>query len=78
MHTCTHACIRACTHACIQRWLILARAAALGYSVLSLDTDISLRIDPYPLFRGALARFTLIFGLDTDKQTYPAYFPQGK
>ena len=34
-----------------QRWHYAAAAVAAGYHVLSLDTDISLRADPYPLLR---------------------------
>ena len=34
-----------------QRWHYAARAVAAGYRVLSLDADISLRADPYPLLR---------------------------
>ena len=59
-----------------QRWYFLSRASALGYTVLSLDTDISLRVDPYPLFLSAFSNYELIFALDTDRPTYPAYFPQ--
>ena len=37
------------------------------YSALSLDSDISLRADPYPLLhRSALARRQLLVGLDSD------------
>jgi hypothetical protein len=50
-----------------QRWFFLAEAVKLGYRVLSLDTDVSLRADPYPLLHGALAHHDLIAGLDNDQ-----------
>ena len=58
-----------------QRWFFLSEAVGLGYSVLSLDTDVSLRADPYPLLHGALAHHQLITGLDNDQGVRPFYFP---
>ena len=58
-----------------QRWFFLSEAVGLGYKVLSLDTDVSLRADPYPLFHGPLAHHDLITGLDTDQAMRPFYFP---
>ena len=54
-----------------QRWFFLSEAVALGYRVLSLDTDLSVRADPYPLLHGPLAHHTLLTGLDTDQPTMP-------
>ena len=50
-----------------QRWFFLSEAVGLGYRVLSLDTDVSLRFNPYPLFHGALRHHSLITGLDNDQ-----------
>ena len=58
-----------------QRWYFLSEAVGLGYRVLSLDTDVSLRADPYPLLHGALAHHSLLTGLDTDQYLRPFYFP---
>ena len=58
-----------------QRWFFLSEAVGLGYRVLSLDTDVSLRANPYPLFHGPLAHHDLITGLDTDQALRPFYFP---
>ena len=38
-----------------QRWRYLGWAVRLGYNALSLDTDISIRANPYALFHGALS-----------------------
>lgn len=61
-----------------QRWFFLSEAVGLGYRVLSLDTDVSLRASPYPLIHGPLAHHELLTGLDTDKTnpTTSFYFPQ--
>ena len=59
-----------------QRWYFLSRAVGMGYRVLSLDTDISLRASPYPLLHGPLWRHELLTGLDSDQQTSSYYFPQ--
>ena len=61
-----------------QRWHYLAWAVRLGYSAMSLDTDISLRGDPYAaLFRGALAHHHLFVGLDSEASgtERPGVFP---
>ena len=58
-----------------QRWFFLSEAVGLGYNVLSLDTDISLRANPYPLLHGALAHHSLLTGLDNDASVRPFYFP---
>lgn len=58
-----------------QRWFFLSEAVGLGYRVLSLDTDVSLRADPYPLLHGPLAHHDLITGLDNDQALRPFYFP---
>ena len=51
-----------------QRWRYMARAVEYGYSALSLDSDISLRADPYLLFHGALAGHRLLVGLDSERR----------
>ena len=48
-----------------QRWHYVGWAVRMGYNAMSLDTDISIRVDPYSLFHGALAHRQLIFGLDS-------------
>ena len=60
-----------------QRWHYLARCVALGYNALSLDTDISLRANPYELFHGALRHRQLIVGLDSEAtgRERPGLFP---
>ena len=58
-----------------QRWFFLSEAVGLGYKVLSLDTDVSLRADPYPLLHGALSHRDLITGIDTDQALRPFFFP---
>lgn len=60
-----------------QRWHYLARAVSLGYNALSLDTDISLRANPYNLFHGALRHRQLIVGLDSEASgaERPGLFP---
>ena len=60
-----------------QRWFFLSEAVGLGFRVLSLDTDVSVRASPYPLLHGALAHHELLTGLDTDQPTFGTYyFPQ--
>ena len=57
-----------------QRWHYFSRAVALGYRPLSLDLDISLRANPYPLLHTALTH-RLILGLDhsrADTIQFPA------
>ena len=58
-----------------QRWFFLSEAVGLGYRVLSLDTDTSLRADPYAMLHGALAHHSLITGLDNDGKVRAFYFP---
>ena len=60
-----------------QRWHYLGWAVRLGYNALSLDSDISVRADPYALFHGALAHRNLIVGLDSDASgsERPGAFP---
>ena len=60
-----------------QRWRYLSWAATLGYNALSLDSDISLRANPYDLFHGALAHRQLIVGLDSEAsgESRPGLFP---
>ena len=60
-----------------QRWRYLAWAVELGYNAMSLDTDISLRSNPYALFHGALAHRNLIVGLDSEAggKERPGLFP---
>ena len=49
-----------------QRVHYMARAVALGYHAFIMDTDTSLRADPYPVLRGPLRHRPLVFGLDND------------
>ena len=60
-----------------QRWRYLNWAVRLGYNALSLDTDISLRANPYVLLHGPLAHRNLIVGLDSEVGGYerPGLFP---
>ncbi|KAL3918905.1 MAG: hypothetical protein SGPRY_005827, partial [Prymnesium sp.] len=48
-----------------QRWHYLARAVGMGYSALSLDSDISLRVDPYAMLHGALRGFEMVVAIDS-------------
>ena len=54
---------------------MLSEAVRLGYRVLSLDTDISLRANPYPLLHGVLRHHSLITGLDNDRDKSSYVFP---
>ena len=58
-----------------QRWFLLSEAHALDYGALFLDTDVSLRADPYPFLRGALEHHSLFFGWDDDQSRAPFHFP---
>lgn len=49
-----------------QRVHYMARAVGLGYHAFIMDTDTSLRADPYPILRGPLRHRPLVFGLDND------------
>jgi len=50
-----------------QRWHYASLAVSKLYRVLSLDTDISLRADPYPiLWAPPLRRHALVVGLDSE------------
>ena len=48
-----------------QRWHYLARAVALGYRALSLDSDMSLRVSPYPILRGPMRSHQLVVAIDS-------------
>ena len=60
-----------------QRWHYLAWAVKLGYNALSLDTDISLRSDPYAVFHSVLRHRHLLVGLDSEAGGHerPGLFP---
>lgn len=60
-----------------QRWRYLSWAVRLGYNAMSLDTDISLRADPYALFHGTLSHRQLFVGLDSEVggDQRPGLFP---
>ena len=60
-----------------QRWHYLGWAVRLGYNALSLDTDISLRADPYVLLHGPLGHRQLFVGLDSEASgaERPGVFP---
>ena len=49
-----------------QRVHYMARAVGKGYTPFIMDTDVSLRADPYPVLRGPMQHRQLIFGLDND------------
>ena len=49
-----------------QRVHYMARAVGKGYATFIMDTDVSLRADPYPVLRGPMQHRQLIFGLDND------------
>lgn len=48
-----------------QRWHYMARAVELGYRALSLDSDLSLRVDPYDILHGALRSHELVVAIDS-------------
>ena len=50
-----------------QRWRYVALAISMRYTVLSLDTDISLRSDPYPLLWRAYQHRQLVIGIESEK-----------
>ena len=50
-----------------QRWRYIERAVALGYAVLSIDTDISLRHDPFPVLRGPLRHHKLVVSVESEQ-----------
>lgn len=50
-----------------QRWRYVALAISMRYNVLSLDTDISLRSDPYPLLWRAYQHRQLVVGIESEK-----------
>jgi hypothetical protein len=60
-----------------QRWRYMSWAVRLGYNAMSLDTDISIRVDPYRLFHGALAHRHLLVGIDSEAsgKQRPGLFP---
>ena len=45
------------------RFHFLERLVALGYNPMYIDTDVSFRVNPYPLFKGPLSKYVL-FGQD--------------
>jgi hypothetical protein len=45
------------------RFHFLERLVALGYNPMYIDTDVSFRVNPYPLFKGPLGKYHL-FGQD--------------
>lgn len=50
-----------------QRWRYVALAISMRFNVLSLDTDISLRTDPYPLLWHAYQHRQLVVGVESEK-----------
>ncbi|KAL1508393.1 hypothetical protein AB1Y20_004503 [Prymnesium parvum] len=60
-----------------QRWRYMARAVELGYSALSLDSDLSLRTDPYEILRGPLRHHDLVVAIDSGRsgRQLPRFFP---
>ena len=50
-----------------QRWRYVCRSVALGFNVLFLDTDISLRVDPYPLLHAVYSHRQLVVGIESDQ-----------
>ena len=60
-----------------QRWHYIARAVELGYRALSLDSDLSLRVDPYTILRGALRHHELVVAIDSARSglQLPRFFP---
>ena len=50
-----------------QRWHYMARAVGLGYRVLSLDSDLGIRFDPYTVLHGPFAPYGLVVGIDSAK-----------
>tara|TARA_B110001452_G_scaffold117650_1_gene97577 strand:+ start:307 stop:2235 length:1929 start_codon:yes stop_codon:yes gene_type:complete len=50
-----------------QRWRYVGFAVLRGYNTLSLDTDISLRADPYPLLRFAYPHRQLVVAIESEK-----------
>jgi len=60
-----------------QRWHYLSWAVQLGYSAMSLDTDISLRANVYELLHGRLSHHHLFIGLDHEAsgKERPNVFP---
>ena len=60
-----------------QRWHYLSWAVQLGFSAMSLDTDISLRANVYELLHGRLSHHHLFIGLDHEAsgKERPNVFP---
>lgn len=48
-----------------QRWNYMADAVRLGYRALSLDSDLSLRVDPYEMIRGPFRHHELVVAIDS-------------
>ena len=42
------------------RFHLLERLVAFGYNPMYVDTDVSFRVNPYPLLKGPFARFALV------------------
>ena len=57
------------------RWDFLSRAVGAGYRCLLLDTDVSLRANPYPILHDVLAKHALVSGLGDDQVSWPLAFP---
>jgi len=57
-----------------QRWRYVALAISMRYTVLSLDTDVSLRSDPYPLLWRAYQHRQLVVGLESDKPAHKNHY----
>lgn len=49
------------------RFHFLERLVALGYNPMYIDTDVSFRVNPYPLLKGPLGKYSL-FGQDETGQ----------
>lgn len=49
-----------------QRWRYTSRSVGLGYNVLFLDTDITVRADPYPLLQAVYSHRQLLVGIESD------------
>jgi len=58
-----------------QRWHYAALAVSMSYRVLALDTDLSLRTDPYPiLWASPLSDHSIIVGLDSESDGKENYY----
>ena len=50
-----------------QRWRYVGLAISMRFNVLNLDTDISLRADPYPLLTRMYGHRQLVVGIESEK-----------